>query len=128
MPQPTLSEDLLALGHLKQMKSDAERIAKNLDAEFKRHQRDCMERMDAEGAEGHKADGTTYSPVTKEYATVQDRQAFVSWALDNDSELVEYKERGEQLNALVRAKLDDGEELPPGIGFYLREYISMRSA
>jgi hypothetical protein len=87
------------------MKSDAERIAKDLDAEFKRQQRGLMERMDAEGAESTSADGTTYSPVSKEYATVQDRtRRSCSWALENDSELVEYKERGEQLNALVRGQ------------------------
>ncbi len=83
--------------------------------------------MEAEEAENHKTRGTLFSPVRKQYASVQDRTEFVDWALANEPELVAYKERGAELNALVRQRLDDGEVLPPGIGFYDREYISQRS-
>jgi hypothetical protein len=63
------------------------------------------------------------------WSTARSRTAGVrEWALENDPELVEYKERGEQINALVRRLLDDGAEFPPGLGFYEREYISMRTA
>lgn len=124
----TLSEDLLALRELKGRRDVAVKAGKELDAEFKREQYRLIERMNAEGADGHKADGISFTPVKLEYGTVQDRQQFVAWALDNDEELVEYKERGEQINALVRRLLDDGAEFPPGLGFYEREYISMRSS
>lgn len=128
MTDTTLSEDLLALRDLKAKRDTATASAKQLDVDYKKEQRRLMDRMEAEGASGHKADNTTFTPVTKEYGTVQDRSVFVTWALEHEPELVEYKERGEQLNALVRQRLDDGEELPPGIWFYEREYISMRNA
>lgn len=124
----TLSDDLLTLRDLKADRDTANKRFKALDAEFKTQQRRLIERMEAEGTDSLKADGTSFSPVKLEYGTIQDRQEFVVWALENDPELVEYKERGEQLNALVRRLLDDGQELPPGCSFYEREYISMRSS
>jgi uncharacterized protein with LGFP repeats len=84
--------------------------------------------MEAEDAQSHKASGTTFSPVKKQYATVQDRAEFVRWAQENEPDLIQYKERGAELNSLVRQRLDDGEVLPPGVGFYDREYISQRNA
>lgn len=53
---------------------------------------------------------------------------FVKWAESNDPDLIQYKERGAELNSLVRQRLDDGEPLPPGVGFYDREYISQRTS
>ena len=64
---------------------------KVLDGEFKTQQRRLIERMEAEGTDSLKADGTSFSPVKLEYGTIQDRQQFVAWALENDPELVEYK-------------------------------------
>lgn len=84
--------------------------------------------MEAEEAENHKTRGTLFSPVKKQFASIQDRDEFIKWALDNDPDLVQYKERSAELNALVRARLDDGEPLPPGVGFYDREYISQRAS
>lgn len=132
----TLSEDLLALRELKGRRDTANKTFKDLDAAFKTEQRRLIERMYAEaeaaGADpekgvGQKIDGISFTPVKLEYGTVQDRQEFVAWALENDAELVEYKERGEQINALARRLLDDNAEFPPGLGFYEREYISMRA-
>ncbi|MGZ6854889.1 MAG: gp33 family protein [Mycobacteriaceae bacterium] len=124
----TLSDDLLTLRDLKAERDAANKQFKALDAEFKTQQRRLIERMEAEGTDSLKADGTSFSPVKLEFGTIQDRQAFVAWAQENDPELIEYHERDEQLNALVRRLLDDGQDLPPGSSFYTREYISMRSS
>ncbi len=115
---------------LRKLKRDAEKKQNQADTAKKRHkewERHCLDRMDAEETESHKTYGTLFSPVKKQFATVQDRSEFVKWALAHEPELVQYKERGAELNQLVRQRLDDGEPLPPGVGFYDREYISQRS-
>lgn len=75
----------------------------------------------------HKAEDASYSRKATIYGHVQDRDAFVAWCRENglDEDILVVKEKGQPLNELVRARIDNGEELPPGIGFYAREYISI---
>ncbi len=128
---PTFQDDLVELDRLKakatKLNSEAKQAARDRD-QWQTH---CIQRME-DPADGNTqswraGDGTLFSlnPV-QHYATVQDRQAFVEWAQDNAPELVEYKERGTELTSLIRAALDDGEELPPGVGFYDKQSISVR--
>lgn len=125
----TLSDELRALGALKDILDAANKAAKIADKEFKRHQYDVMERMEAEGCESQRVDGITYSPVRgKVYHTIQDRTAFVAWAKENRPELIELKERGDLCNSLVRERHENGEPLPDGLGFYPREYISQTTS
>lgn len=128
MDAATLTDDLRHLRTLKETKDDLKKRADEAERDFKQWQQHCLTRMESEDAQSHRTDGTTFSPVEKIYASVQDRSAFVAWAKANDDELIEDKERGVLLSALVRERLDNGEELPPGVGFYTREYISMRAA
>lgn len=61
------------------------------------------------------------------YAAVQDHDAFRDWLIEKglkEDYLVE-RESKARLNELVRDRLDAGEELPPGIGWFPREYISI---
>lgn len=106
-------------------KNDAAKKAKEA---FDEHERHCLTRMEQDGIESQRSYGTTFSPVQKVYAQVQDRSAFVAWAKENDEELIQDKERKTELDRVVRTALEDGQELPPGIGFYTREYISQRNA
>lgn len=127
----TLSDDLLALRELKDRSAKLTKEAKALAADYKREEARVMTRAEAEGVDGLKADGTLFSVIDgsgKECGVVQDRKAFIAWALENDDELVEYKERGEQLNAFVRRLLDDEAEFPPGLAFRSTPYISMRAS
>jgi len=84
--------------------------------------------MDETGVDGLKIDGINFVPSETVYANVQDRAAFVEWARTHDEELVEDRERKALLNQLVRERLDNGEPMPPGIGFYVRETIAQRSS
>lgn len=128
MPNTTLKQDLIRLRKLKgERDRDKERAAKS-EEKFKTFQMRVLERMEAEEVDGLKTGGTTFSPVEQVYATVQDRSEFVAWAKATDPELVADKERGSLLNALVRQRLDDGEELPPGIGFRTQAYVAMRNS
>ena len=75
----------------------------------------------------HKAEDASFSRKSTIYGHVQDRDAFVQWCRDNDldSDILVVKEKGQPLNELVRSRIDNGEELPPGVGFYAREYVSI---
>lgn len=124
----SLGEDLRKLRELKLEEGDRKAAYEDIKKQRKEFEFRCMERMEQEHCDSHKTDGTLFVPVETVYHSIQDRSAFVEWAKENDEELVEDRERKELLNQLVRQRLDDGEELPPGVGFYTRPYISQRAA
>jgi hypothetical protein len=125
---PTLGQDFLKLKRLKDEHEAKAKAKDKAEAAMKKWQAHCFERAAAEGVEGHKTRGYLFTPVAKEFATIQDRAAFLEWAKSHDEDLVQETERKADLNTLVRRCLDDGEELPPGVGYYTREYVSVRSA
>ena len=124
----TLTDDAVELAELKQERDEAKAVYEDLKARHTAAQAALLDRMDDEGSEGLKANGINFVPAETPYGQVQDRSVFVDWALENDPELVEHRERKERINELVRRHLDDGEPLPPGLGFYVRQYISQRAA
>ena len=87
-----------------------------------------FEHMEYNRIEGMKVDGTNFVPTTTIYAQVQDSDSFVAWAEEHDPTLLEPKPRKDPLNELVREKLDNGESLPPGLGFNPKQVISQRAA
>jgi hypothetical protein len=70
-------------------------------------------------------EGKRYTRVTTDYSVIQDREAFVKWAQENDPSLVKYVEQKAEVHKLVRERLDNGEGLPPGLGHRVDEYVSM---
>lgn len=121
------------LTKLRAMKIKATELNKQAD-EAKRDRDDqerlCLELMEAaDNTESLRFNGTLFSAQRdKSFAVIQDRAAFTEWAKANAPDLVREVENKTPLNQLVKAALDDGEELPPGIGFYTKESISMRSS
>lgn len=124
----TLTEEARDLAELKARYSVAKGEADALKAEFDQAQADLLERMREEGAEGVKTNGINFVPASTTYGQIQDRAEFIRWAEVHDDELLEVKEISGRVNELVRQHLDDGTPLPPGCGFYVREYISQRAA
>src|SRR5687768_3746500 len=127
----TLNEDLRRLDMLKAdeaMKKRAANQATQMRAEWEKH---CFDRMVDEeydpGSSSVKIKGVIYIPNRTEYATVQDEAAFVEWAKEHDEGLLQPESPREGLlNQLVRERLDNGEPLPPGIGYHTKEFISVR--
>lgn len=59
------------------------------------------------------------------YAQITDKAAFLAWAEDNlPDELTRLDVPSSRLNELVRSRLDTEEDLPPGLSFYTKRYIS----
>jgi hypothetical protein len=124
----TLSEDAATVRRLYLQRDKLKAAADEAERAFKAAQAALFERMDAEKVDGIKVDGIGFSPARTVYATVKDRAAFVAWAEVHNPELVQPRERKSLLNDEVRQALDDGRELPPGVSFYAREYVSQRAA
>lgn len=122
----TLVQDAAVLRDLKQAAAELDARAKEAKQEAQRAELEFFARMDEEGVESIKYDGTLFVPSSTVYGQVQDRSEFVQWAEENMPELLETKERKALVNELIREHLDNGQELSPGLGFYVKEYVSQR--
>lgn len=118
---------LQELRYKKRNYRDAQIAADALKAEHDRKQAEVFSLMRERGLLTVKSEDASYSRKSTIYGHVQDRDAFVQWVKDSglDEELLVQKEKGQPLNELVRSMIDNGEELPPGLGFYAREYVSI---
>lgn len=133
MANTTLAQDLKKLKRLKAKADKSKKQSEADENEFKMFQYQVIERMkqgDGTGEEiqGLKVGNVHFVRAETLYSQIQDRSEFVKWAQENDISLIEYKERKGEVNRIVREKLDNGEPPPPGVGFYIKEYISQRAA
>jgi hypothetical protein len=124
----SLAEQAAELRKLKERRDEAKAEAKSLEAQYNEAQLALMQRMEDEDVDGIKQGGNNFVPSKTIYGQIQDRRAFIEWAREENPELIEYKERNENINELARQLLDDGEPFPPGLGFRERQYISVRAA
>jgi hypothetical protein len=76
--------------------------------------------------DGIKLGGMHFSPQETHFAVVQDKQALVQWIKDHDDSIVEDRLKQEELNHIVRTRLDNGEPLPPGLGFWTKDWVSTK--
>lgn len=123
-----ISEEARQFRELRVERDEAKRVFEDLDAQYKQAMDRLFQRMNAEGVDGLKVDDISFTPSETVYANMQDRDAFVQWAKENDDQLIESKERKALLNAMVRERIDNGEPLPPGVGFYVRETVQQRAS
>lgn len=129
MYDTTLAEDLEILDQLRDIEDGAKEAHDIVKRDRERHEAKTFERMAQEKTESQRVDGVLWTPQSTIYSTIQDRAAFIEWAKDYAGEtLIEHKERKGELHKLVREKLDNGEGLPPGVGFYTKDYISRRAS
>ena len=124
----SIEDQARALRSLREKRDTLKADFEEADEAYKKAVEELYQRMDESGVGGLKIDGINFVPSETVYANVQDRSAFVEWARDHDEELVENRERKALLNQLVRERIDNGEPLPPGIGFYVRETVAQRSS
>lgn len=122
-----LHDQAKELRELKDYRDALKKQYEEADQQFQIKQRDLLDRMDEEDVHGLKVDGTNFVPSETVYGQIQDRSEFVEWAEVHEPELLEKKERKSLVNQKVREHLDDGKPLPPGLGFYVKEYISHRA-
>lgn len=130
----TLAEDAKELTRLRAVEKELTDQAKDAKAERERFERAFMTRLEAEETDGVRTGGKLYTPTKTIYGSVTDRDAFLAWAKaqegegNDDETLYEIKERKGLVSELVRERLDNDEPLPPGVGFYVKEYVSVTAA
>lgn len=122
----TIAEDAATLKELKDLATEMTKAADEAKAQAKHAEQLFFARMEQEGYDSLKVRGTNFVRAATIYGQVQDREAFIKWAEENAPELLELKERAALVNELVRERMDTGEILPDGLGFYAREYVSQR--
>lgn len=105
------------------------KLADDLHTAYKIAEMRLKERMDAEKVGGLKVGDVNYVPAETTYINVQDLDEFVKWAeAEGHTEFLKLDANKKALNEEMHRRLDDGEALPPGIGFYVKEYVSQRAA
>lgn len=130
----TLAQDAQKLTRLRTAEKLLNDQAKEAKEKREKFERDFMTRMEAEETDGVRTGGKLYTPTKTIYGKIDDRAAFIEWAKaqegdDADGEtLYEVKERKALVSELVRERLDNDEPLPPGIGFYVKEYVSVTAS
>lgn len=118
------------LDHLRWLKARRDRstkVSKERDRIFKEYERDVYHYLERNRLDGVKSDGYTFGTRSTTMGNVFDQDAFEAWLHDND--LMEDYLRSEpqkaRLNELVRERLDNKQDLPPGVSAHAREYISI---
>lgn len=124
----TLSANARKWASLRKRYERAKADADVYKEEADRIERQLFEQMEDEDVGSIKVGTHTFVRAATTYGQVQDRAAFVAWAEENAPELVEVHERKGLVNELVRERLEDGQPLPDGLGFYVKQYVSQRAA
>lgn len=88
---------------------------------------EIWEHMDGEELENVRVKGTNYGPKTSRFGVIQDQSAFIKWAMAHKPELIQPKPRQKLINEEVNRRLDDGQPLPDGLGYYEKPWVSRRS-
>lgn len=122
-----LSDELQQLRKCKKELDDEKVLYDAAVRAFKSQEARVFDLMENDGIQSTKVHGIQHVRAETFYAQVQDQAEFEEWALTSGLEsYFEQKPRKKLLNELVREKLDAGEPLPPGLGFYSQRYISLR--
>lgn len=122
-----LNERLKEIKRLKAIEKSAKEAYEARKGERERFEQDTHSFMVSIGTESTKVDGVTYGRRTTTYGTVQDRELFEEWvrSIDMEEEYLTIKENKQRINELVRTAIEDGHDLPPGLGWYPKNFISV---
>lgn len=115
------------LAELKEATALAAKAEKEARAEMKRYEANLFMDMAEAGLTNFGTDQGRFDRKSTTYGTIKDRAAFLSWCEENGvtDDFTKQVEEDGRLNELVRSCIDNGEELPPGVDFYTRDYISL---
>lgn len=117
------------LAHLAQLKAKEKQSKKQYEAdksERERFELDTHTLMESEDLWTVRTGTHTFSAKETIYGQVQDEEAFRAWVQDQglEEEFFRSEEVKGRINELVREAIDSGRDLPPGLGWYPRKYVS----
>ena len=121
-----LKEKLRLLKSLKDDYKDHKRQHDRIRLEHDRLQAELHAFMSDANIPAIKVENNQFVVKKTEFGYVQDKEAFEAWCTENQVEDIYLKttEEKQRISELVRGALAAGTELPPGVTFYVREYIS----
>lgn len=121
----SFSKRLDELAVLKRKAADAAQTAKEAKYEAEAFERDLFSDMVASDTFSLRTSQGSYACKSTTYAKVNDMDALLAWAEESGHEdWFDMAPRKRVLNEAVRAAIDNGEELPPGVHYYVKEYVS----
>lgn len=123
----TREEQLAHLKDLKQRYRALKRDAEQAKQDHDRFEMEVFQDMQSTNTFSQRQGNTRYDLKSTIFGVVQDREAFTAWCEQNgyDGEFLRRVEEKARVNELVRAAIDNNEEMPPGVGWYAKEYISI---
>lgn len=127
---PDLQELRAALTAAREKRERLNKDAQDAAVEADLAEEALLDALDAMGLESVRIDGVHYSAKETKYAQITDRDELMAWLRESpeaDEDLVQIKPVARNLNELVRSKLANGEELPPGVTFRPKRYVSITS-
>lgn len=115
--------------HLAYLKAEAKRAQAAADDAKKRakeFEAFLWQKYDEQQTYGLRTGMGRYELKQTTYGTITDYAEFKAWVEENDlsDEYLKTTEESARLNELVRERLDTSQELPPGVSYYHRRYIS----
>jgi len=125
---------LRLLWELRAKRDEAAAAAEAAEKDYREHEADVWMALDESPLSGAiKIDlGEPYGVVTFQY-----RETYYGRVLDKEATLEHFEQRAmiddvmepklskKRINEIVNDCLDEGKELPPGLDFYARRYVSM---
>jgi hypothetical protein len=123
----TREEKLARLKELKALEKVARKTAEQAKADREMFEAALFDEMEATNTYAQRQGGTNYVLKSTIFGNITDRDAFRDWceATGQAEELLREVEEKQRLNEIVRAAIDNNEELPPGVGFFAKRYISV---
>jgi hypothetical protein len=125
-----LGDDLDKLGLLERRKEILARRLKEAARLLGEWEREVYDRMIAQGWEPNESsfnrNGFRFRPKAVDYAVIQDEARLAEHLgirLDS-AEFTAIKFKKGELNRIVREKLDNGEQLPPGLGSFTKTEVA----
>lgn len=122
-----LRERLEELHRLKERASRSDKIAKERKQRAKDAEIDLFHYMQRNGLDAVAAGGHMFAPRSTTLGVVNDQAAFEQWLMENDlyDEYIRTEPQKARLNEMIRERIDNQQELPPGTNAYAKEYISI---
>ena len=122
-----LKDKLLKFKELKETYKMYDKLRSDAKRDLDVYQARLHSEMEEHGLESVKHDGFNYVSKTTVYGHVRDLEAFMDWCRRNelDDIYLSVTEEKQRVNELVRQALDSSTELPDGVTFVPRQYISI---
>lgn len=122
-----LADMLDHLRWLKTRKDRSSKVSKQREATYKEFERDVYHYMERNRLDGVKSEGFTFGTRSTTMGNVFDQDAFEAWLAENDllDDYLRKEPQKARINELVRERLDNQQELPPGVNAHAREYVSI---